>query len=93
MSVRRLPEKPNLDQLKHQAMELLAAWRSGASADARSPVPSASLLLSCATGTAPSAASSGMAERSREVRTSLPLSLGSLGPRLSTSVPFGSAGG
>jgi hypothetical protein len=34
MSVRRLPERPNLDQLKHQAKELLAAWRSGASADA-----------------------------------------------------------
>jgi hypothetical protein len=31
MSVRRLPERPNLDQLKHQAKELLAAWRSGAS--------------------------------------------------------------
>ena len=33
MSVRRLPERPNLDQLKHQAKELLAAWRSGSSAD------------------------------------------------------------
>ena len=33
MSVRRLPERPSLDQLKHQAKELLAAWRSGASAD------------------------------------------------------------
>ena len=33
MSVRRLPERPNLDQLKRQAKELLAAWRSGASAD------------------------------------------------------------
>jgi hypothetical protein len=31
MSVRRLPERPNLDQLKHQAKELLAGWRSGAS--------------------------------------------------------------
>ena len=35
MSVRRLPERPNLDQLKHQAKELLAVWRSGASADAQ----------------------------------------------------------
>ena len=26
MSVRRLPERPNLDQLKHQAKELLARW-------------------------------------------------------------------
>ena len=33
MSVRRLPERPNLDQLKHQAKELLAAWRRGASSD------------------------------------------------------------
>ncbi len=39
MSVRRLPEKPNLDQLKHQAKELLAAWRSGASADAPHTAP------------------------------------------------------
>ena len=37
MSVRRLPERPNLDQLKHQAKELLAAWRSGASTDAPAP--------------------------------------------------------
>ncbi len=37
MSVRRLPARPNLDQLKHQAKELLAAWRTGASVDA--PVP------------------------------------------------------
>ncbi len=37
MSVRRLPERPNLDQLKHQAKELLAAWRSGSSADAPAP--------------------------------------------------------
>ena len=29
MSVRPLPERPNLDQLKHQAKELLAAWRAG----------------------------------------------------------------
>jgi hypothetical protein len=34
MSVRHLPERPNLDQLKHQAKELLAAWRRGASRDA-----------------------------------------------------------
>src|SRR5262245_7269544 len=37
MSVRRLPERPNLDQLKHLAKELLAAWRSGSSADAPAP--------------------------------------------------------
>ena len=37
MSVRRLPERPNLDQLKHQAKELLAAWRSGSSGDAPAP--------------------------------------------------------
>jgi len=29
MSVRRLPERPNLDQLKHQAKELLDAVRAG----------------------------------------------------------------
>ena len=37
MSARRLPERPNLDQLKHQAKELLAVWRSGASSDVPSP--------------------------------------------------------
>jgi hypothetical protein len=37
MSVRPLPERPYLDQLKHQAKELLAAWRSGASHDAPAP--------------------------------------------------------
>jgi hypothetical protein len=37
MSVRRLPERPNLDQLKRQAKELLTAWRSGASDDAPTP--------------------------------------------------------
>ena len=34
MSVRRLPERPNLDQLKRQAKELLTAWRGSASDDA-----------------------------------------------------------
>jgi hypothetical protein len=34
MSVWRLPELPNLDQLKQQAKELLAAWRGGSSTDA-----------------------------------------------------------
>ena len=38
MSVRRLPDKPNLDQLKHQAKELLAEWRGGASTT-MSPAP------------------------------------------------------
>jgi hypothetical protein len=37
MSVRHLPERPNLDQLRHQAKELLAAWRSGASHDVPAP--------------------------------------------------------
>jgi hypothetical protein len=37
MSVRRLPERPNLDQLKHQARELLTAWRTGTSADVPPP--------------------------------------------------------
>ena len=36
MSVRRLPERPNLDQLKRQAKELLTAWR-GASEDVPRP--------------------------------------------------------
>lgn len=42
MSVRRLPDRPNLDHLKHQAKELLAVWRSGAAAD--SPAPAAPRL-------------------------------------------------
>src|SRR5262249_10507330 len=29
VSARPLPERPNLDQLKHQAKELLAAWKTG----------------------------------------------------------------
>src|SRR5262245_12877736 len=33
MTVRRLPERPNLDQLKHQAKDLLAAWHSGATVE------------------------------------------------------------
>ena len=37
MSVRRLPERPNLEQLKHQAKELLAAWRSRGPADVPAP--------------------------------------------------------
>ena len=37
MSVRRLPDRPNLEQLKHQAKELLAAWR-GTSAHPPAPV-------------------------------------------------------
>lgn len=37
MSVRRLPERPNLDHLKHQAKELLAAWRRGVSTDPPAP--------------------------------------------------------
>jgi hypothetical protein len=37
MSVRRLPERPNLDQLKRQAKELLSEWRSGASLDSPAP--------------------------------------------------------
>jgi hypothetical protein len=37
MSVRRLPDRPNLDQLKLQAKELLAAWRGGGSTDAAAP--------------------------------------------------------
>jgi len=37
MSARRLPERPNLDQLKRQAKELLTAWRGGASDDAPTP--------------------------------------------------------
>jgi hypothetical protein len=37
MSVRRLPDRPNLDQLKNQAKDLLAAWRNGASADPPAP--------------------------------------------------------
>jgi hypothetical protein len=40
MSVRRLPERPNLDQLKRQAKELLTAWHGGASDDApTAPTP------------------------------------------------------
>jgi hypothetical protein len=39
MSVRRLPERPNLDQLKRQAKELLATWRSGASNDSPEKLP------------------------------------------------------
>jgi hypothetical protein len=51
MSVRRLPERPNLDQIKHQAKELLAAWRSGASAE---PPPSATAATArCATNHCP----------------------------------------
>jgi len=37
MSVRHLPERPNLDQLKRQTKELLTAWRGGASDGAPTP--------------------------------------------------------
>lgn len=37
MSARRLPERPSLDHLKHQAKELLSAWRSGATVDVAAP--------------------------------------------------------
>ncbi|MDM0032188.1 hypothetical protein QTI33_08575 [Variovorax sp. J22P271] len=66
--------------------------RRAPSTDPRSPVPPASELLACAIGSAPPDPSSGRAERLRSAWTSLPLSLESLGPSASTSVPRGRAG-